>query len=167
MCQMDVEPAVEALCLVHDSDASRPLDLIYLDVQQVQEDDQVESKKRKVKRLRRKHQTSGSSPLTPDCQTVGSLSLSEDLPHSRTRSVAESSDGSKLPESPPETVHQQETVEEPVTASPSTFFSEFFWPQVSLEGQQQRDDHSVPNNQTSDHNEGNKDFDCDFMRPVR
>ena len=114
---MDLEPALEALSLVEDSDAGRRLDLICLDVPRIGDDDQVESKKRKIKKSRRRHLTPVSSPLHPDRQTVGSLSLSEDLPVSRSTSVVESTASSK----PEEESLEINRLDEEVVSRPLSF----------------------------------------------
>lgn len=157
---MDLEPALEALSLVEDPAAGRRLDLICLDVPEIHEDEQVESIKRKIRRTRRKHQTSVSSPNHPDRQTVASLSLSEDLPVSRTTSVVESVSSSKPEEESPDAPLREEDI-----VSPSTLFSEFFWPQVSFEQP------AIENGQKTviencDQNDS-KDITCEFSSPLK
>lgn len=163
---MDLEPALEALSLVQDSSASRRLDLICLDVPNIRDDEQVESKKRKIKRQRRKQQTSVSSPLHPDRHAVGSLSLSEDLPVSRTDSVVESVTSSK----PEEEFLASERLEE-AAASPSTHFSDFFWPQVPFEQEESVVESSQTNGtiNTNDYTDSGASHGggYDFLAPVR
>jgi hypothetical protein len=158
---MDLEPALEALSLVEDPAAGRRLDLICLDVPEHQEDEQVESIKRKIKRSRRKHLTPVTSPNHPDRQTVASLSLSEDLTVSRTTSVVESVSSSKPEE---DEIPDVPRIPEDIV-SPSPLFSEFFWPQVSFE-QPANGNGQASVIEICDQNDS-KDKICEFSSPLR
>lgn len=154
---MDLEPAVEALSLVHDSDASRRLDLICLDIPDLGDDDQVESKKRKIKRLRRK-QRAASSPLSPDSHKVGSLPEELGVVQTHQLSVSEDSNPHLLP---PDVY--DEGVEE--IDVPSIRFTDFAWPEAAIQQPDESATHSRQTSVTTDQS-FSKDSDCDFTRSV-
>lgn len=153
---MELEPAIDALSLLHDLDDTRRLDLIYLDVSNVGDDEQVEFKKRKVKRLRRKQSSSASSPLTPDSQTVGSLSEDVSLPHPLTRDLK--------PNALSLDAVQREGEEEEIEP-PSIPFTDFVWPQAKIEVPDESASCSRQTSLVTDQSSF-KDSDCDFTRSI-
>lgn len=155
---LDLEPALEALSLVHDSDAGRRLDLICLDVPDADVDDQVERKQIRTKKSRRKKLTSTSSPVQFNAHPASSLSLSEDFPVQSSNSNAESSASPKQEDltSTTENADSQEV------ASSVPLFSEFFpWPQVSIEGDGVDNENLEPEEKALNSNE------YDFSKAIR
>ena len=166
---MDLEPALEALSLVHDSEAGRRLDLICLDVPHVDADDAVESKKRtrRVKRTRRKPQASSSSPLLlaeplpPPSHSMASFSLSDDL---RTRTPSANDCDSHTA-----AVHEQASQPETpplVLDSPAALFSDLFWSQVSFD-KQSDEQHAPAQRLSCETDTESRQVEYDFLKPVR